>query len=327
MRKNLPIEFLRFVFMTILCIWHSGVTIVHHGYLAVEFFAILSGFFIEVSVRKATALSPFLFTMKRIKHFLPVIVVTIIPSLFIGIKDPKLNATINTIIPIPIYDNGIFGSVYNAPLWYIGCLITGGYFIYALSLNFNRAYSSIIFAALPLLVYTFIFQGHIGESIEHRGFGIIGPFYMPLWRIMAGLSVGICLHRMLFTHSHWFENHTILVNIALLSSMAALAALFYFPQYLDQYSLLIFVVLIAAAFIQKSLLSILFQSKIWGFLGGLTLYMLFVHRPIKTFVKYYIVDTNSSYYIIIYLSVVLIVSVVVKYICEYLEKKIVPRIL
>ena len=44
--KNNSIEFLRFLFMSILVAWHGGFHFFAHGYLVVEFFFILSGYFI-----------------------------------------------------------------------------------------------------------------------------------------------------------------------------------------------------------------------------------------------------------------------------------------
>lgn len=50
------IELLRFVFMSIIVVWHSfGQTFFKHGYLPVDFFFILSGVFIyEAVTRKNT---------------------------------------------------------------------------------------------------------------------------------------------------------------------------------------------------------------------------------------------------------------------------------
>ena len=45
-QKNTTIEFLRYFFMIILLIWHGGWDYLEHGYLVVEFYFILSGYFL-----------------------------------------------------------------------------------------------------------------------------------------------------------------------------------------------------------------------------------------------------------------------------------------
>lgn len=52
--KNYAIEAFRFIFICIICLWHcrDAAPWLRHGYIAVEFYFVLSGFFIFQSYRR-----------------------------------------------------------------------------------------------------------------------------------------------------------------------------------------------------------------------------------------------------------------------------------
>ena len=64
------IEAFRFLFKLQVCIWHYKMTNVFaHGYMAVEFFFILSGVLMFFSANKENALGTFDYTIKKVKTF------------------------------------------------------------------------------------------------------------------------------------------------------------------------------------------------------------------------------------------------------------------
>lgn len=71
--KNNAVEALRFFFMLMICMWHEYATsgIFKHGYLAVEFFFILSGMLLFRSATKENALGTIDYTLKKIRRFAP----------------------------------------------------------------------------------------------------------------------------------------------------------------------------------------------------------------------------------------------------------------
>lgn len=68
--RNVAIDAMRFFFMCILCPFHCpAVNPFPNGYIAVEFFFILAGFFIYQSYRKHSDVGTVDFTWKKIKRF------------------------------------------------------------------------------------------------------------------------------------------------------------------------------------------------------------------------------------------------------------------
>lgn len=59
------IEFIRFVFICIIAIWHDNTLNVFSHSVVVEFFFILSGFLLYNSYRKDPSLTPFDFAKKK----------------------------------------------------------------------------------------------------------------------------------------------------------------------------------------------------------------------------------------------------------------------
>ena len=71
-QKKNSIEAFRFLFMLMVCVWHyKSVACIAHGYMAVEFFFILSGLLMYFSVSKPNALGVFDYTLRKMKRFAP----------------------------------------------------------------------------------------------------------------------------------------------------------------------------------------------------------------------------------------------------------------
>lgn len=71
-QKKNSIEAFRFLFMLMVCVWHyKNVAYIAHGYMAVEFFFILSGLLMYFSVSKPNALGVFDYTLRKMKRFAP----------------------------------------------------------------------------------------------------------------------------------------------------------------------------------------------------------------------------------------------------------------
>lgn len=78
--KNNSIEALRFLFVCIICLWHcrSLAPWLHHGYIAVEFFFILSGYFIHQSFLRHPNVGVCDFTLKKVKKFFVPFIISVV---------------------------------------------------------------------------------------------------------------------------------------------------------------------------------------------------------------------------------------------------------
>lgn len=172
-KKMNSIEAFRFVFMLIICIWHYQSTkALAHGYMAVEFFFILSGVLMFFSSNKEYALGTLDYTMKKVKRFAPDCLLLIayvnlrhmILPVLLGRKELDVSWLLQA-LPESLFlqNTGIYTGGVNFPMWYVSVLLFGGAFVYAL-LRFNKRLAlSIILPMIVLVGYTYIF------SMDKRG--------------------------------------------------------------------------------------------------------------------------------------------------------------
>jgi len=284
-KKNTAIEALRFIFMLIICVHHFGGTHMKHGYIAVEFFFILSGVMLMKSFMKPNRRGLVDYLCHRIKHLYPeyfiaclfsgIVLWAIFRDAYIaGSLSDSIRRFINTLLLLN--GSGVFIGGFNITLWYVVVLIIGGFIIYAL-LDYNQKLSlKVIFPILILLYFTFCFNK--GESIERwqvEG----GVFYNPLWRGTAGLALGTILFYLFRNYGNKL-NMEALNLISCFSFVLALVLLFA-PAFYDSYFLLLFPTIIIGALFQESWLNRLFCSDKWITVGGITYEMYLLHIPIK----------------------------------------------
>ena len=88
------IEFLRYIFMVALLSWHGKFGYIAKGYLVVEFFFILSGYFLMDSFIRNPYRNAAQYTEKRIKKtYLEYLIAAIICFVYYGIIKQIVNGT------------------------------------------------------------------------------------------------------------------------------------------------------------------------------------------------------------------------------------------
>lgn len=285
------IETFRFLFMLQVCIWHYKMTNVFaHGYMAVEFFFILSGVLMFFSANKENALGTFDYTIKKVKRFAPDCLLLIayvnlrhmiLPAL-LGKKELDVSWLLQA-IPESLFlqNTGIYAGGVNFPMWYVSVLLWGGAFVYAL-LRYNKKLAvSIILPMVVVVGYTYIF------SMDKRGridsFDLHGGIYTPMLRGICGISLGVifgyifvlkkqCIMRI----KTWVIDALGLISLCLFM----IFAIFPTSQSYDRYLLIVVPFLLLACFVEKSLFNMLFGNKCWTILGGYSWQMLVYHARI-----------------------------------------------
>ena len=77
--RNASIDAMRFIFILFLCPVHCpAVSPFPNGYIAVEFFFVLAGFFIYQSYKKHSDIGTIDFTLKKLKRFLWPLVISLV---------------------------------------------------------------------------------------------------------------------------------------------------------------------------------------------------------------------------------------------------------
>lgn len=200
--RNHLLDLYKLLLITVICFHHShwfkgNLT---SGYLVVEFFFIVSGYFIYCChSKKQLRVSEFF--MKKCGRLLPIYAITLTGYICLALTNPQFYRHPETANwPLSILNDGLMASAtglfylgddyvmrFNGPDWYLSALLWGGTLLYFIIRSCKHA--PIIIATITIAVYAYLFG--VNGGIESWKFA--GPFYMPFWRGMAGMGLGILL--------------------------------------------------------------------------------------------------------------------------------------
>lgn len=338
--RNAAVDAMRFIFMCILCPLHCpAVNPFPNGYIAVEFFFILAGFFLYRSYRKHPDVGTVDFTWKKIKRFLYPLVLSIIALMLLDRKryiypnDLTPDGIVSQYfvhIPEFMFCQGLeivkVGSYVNVVLWFISILIFGGAIIYSLLKNCGHKAIAIIIPIMVLLGITYLTSyGDCGliwrEPLEGS------PLDCNLMRGVLEMGIGVLLAYLYEQKMVSFQNHTFIVNVGGLVGLMGIMLIALSHNNYDTIVLFLVPMLILGCVNTKSWMAKVFRGKAWTRLGGLSMYMYFIHAFVSA--SYYIVASRfpmmaempKSGMLIAYLLACLLAGYVLKLVSEYLYQK------
>ena len=192
--KNNSIEVFRILFTAVICIHHARGLVnanwLKHGYLCVEFFFIVSGYFLYKTFHAETQHDVFRFLCHRMRKLYPdYLLAEIIAICVFGIHAQKFTISSAVGELLMLQSSGLIGSSYNYPCWYMSALILGSVLLYGLLSIKKEAFTAFIGPTLILLVYTYLL--HLPGGLEQ--WSCVGPVSLSLLRGCAGLSIGILI--------------------------------------------------------------------------------------------------------------------------------------
>lgn len=290
-RKNTAVEALRFLFMLMICIHHSQyVNAMHHGYLAVEFYFVLSGVFLYRTFLRENRPGVLDYTMNRVVRFFPEYAIAFMAYVVIGyqsyvtaynnhdITDTILK-TMNSLFMLN--GSGIFKGGFNTALWFVVVLVIGGGLLYSLLSYDKRLALSLILPIMAICYYTYIFS--VGETLE-RWCVDGGVFYNPLWRGMSGLALGVLFYEIFSRKGKNLSKGW--VNFASLTSLFLIWCMVFTTDFFDEYILLLVPCVLLGAFTEGSILDRIFRHRVWAFLGGVAFEMYLLHYAAMTVARF-----------------------------------------
>ncbi len=195
--KNGIIECLRFVFALVVLMVHThGLRpqntnyLFCGGYIAVEFFLILSGYFatkyiLDSPDNNSAGANALKYTVRQVKKVVPAVVVTVffnyaVIFAFGNIDLQDMPYMLYEMLLLP--QSGIYKTFINLPLWYISAyVICLPVFLYLLG-KFKDFFFNIGVIIVPLIIYGFICRNNVHLDIWNFSSGI--PF--------VGLLRGFC---------------------------------------------------------------------------------------------------------------------------------------
>lgn len=312
-RKNRSIEFFRFFFIMIICLWHfkDKVSVLYHGYLGVEFFFILSGALLLRSVEKHPEIGALDYTIKKFLRFFPKYFVSLIPIFVLVNYMWVKNLNFETIIDISfrfvsecfmLQDVGFFPGGANYPLWFLCILLYGGGLIYSI-LRCSRKWAlGVFFPIISYVSYAYIFNNH------NSCIGLFGNSYLPVVRGMADMCLGVLLMAFITRKRSLLSNHLHLVNMLSILGLCGIVSQFFVKPAHDQYVLIFVPFILIACFLENTIFNKLFYHRIWEVLGGLSFELFLINAFISKCFTHTITQAISIPWLVLclYLMILLI---------------------
>lgn len=342
--RNGLIELLRFIFAFIVLMVHTHGLRVENptdypfagGYIAVEFFLILSGFFCsKYCFERKTDILPgklaLSFTLRQLsKLIIPVIVSVVIHyviAVIFGNFDPsELPYAIYEILLLP--QSGIYKTFLNLPLWYLSaymiCLPVLIYFLNKSS-DFFFNIGVVIF---PLLIYGYICRTNIHVDI----WSFDSQMFIGLLRISAGLCMGVNsykIHRA-FSELKIKKSFRKVIYIAAFASIATVIIYCYKFAFTYADYFLILLMTFSIGVISEINTPQLNNNRFISFLGKWSIYLYCSHWTIRFILPVVFENLKYNELLPIYISVSLIYSLVIfliSKIIHYLFKKIKKQVI
>lgn len=275
--------------MLIVCIWHfdRGLGVMWHGYLAVDFFFILSGFFLYFSATKPQAKRTLDYTLDKVIRYYPETLIVLFPLLIVSwpraLEEPQ--RLLNDLFFVT--SSSVFGGGWNAPLWFLHIMLLAGAILYPLVKNWRRVTITVLLPCLFLFGMTFLLNRD-GGRLETGG--IAGPFDCSLLRGLSEMSFGILVAAFWQMKSCAITENIAgrtCVNILSWICLAAILALLFIKPVYDRYILIFSPIVIVACYDANTALNRMFKSAVWDYLGGVSFEMYLVHFGImKVFVRF-----------------------------------------
>lgn len=208
-KRNLSIEFMRFVIAVIICNCHFFIaglelkTWFYHGYLGVEFFFLVSGFLMAKSAERdyVSELSvgerSIKFILRKIASLaIPFYLALIFAFLCRHISEHQftVGAWISDAlycVPMILFLNRAGFTLYAGfgQTWYISAMLIAMFFSYPFLIKWKKTYICWMAPLLAIMLYGYLaheYHEDIGDTLEY-----VGIVYKCVIRAIAGINLGI----------------------------------------------------------------------------------------------------------------------------------------
>lgn len=327
--RNYSLDFFRVIFTLIICFHHfQGIfneNIIQSGYIGVEFFFILSGFWLYKSFKKNVNDSAIKYTVNKLKKLYPEYILAFILCFLLQLIINKDNDLLGFMFKpfseiLLIQNIGIFQGGFNYPLWYLSVLIFGGYLIYECLKRDEKLFIRIISPLIILFTYSLLNSS--GTGLEN--WNTINGIYMPLFRGIADISIGVLLSKFVETNEFNKVNkilydHIILEHILEIISCVLLMCLIIVKTNYEIYSIIFISIIIYACNFDRSLINKLFNKKIFSVFGKITYSMYVNHASIIIIARFlykkvFVYNIKDISIILIYFILLICYSIFSKFI-------------
>ena len=333
------IDWLKGLMILIIVVYPSYFFPSFRGYLAVEVFFFISGFFLMSSFLRHPS-TAVLYTWKRIKqmaapYFISLILVcTLSKRAFSGINsfDALIDMSGKLFSTIP-FGEEFAGIATRTPFllgcWFLSVLIIGSFILYAMLEYNERLATLVLFPAIVLFGYNAIFN-HTDCLNSFERVGLLG---LPLVRGLSGMAAGALICHTYFHYKAAVDKYATLINILGIVGFIIFIALMFTSEPLDKYILFTIPWFLLAGVIDRSWINAALskiKGGLFGRLGRYTLYVYCIHG-VGQMLLFWINDHLLQHALsgvtlfIAFLVAVAIATVVLYYLCLFVTRFINSR--
>lgn len=286
--RNPAIEALRFLFIIQICLWHIRIPFLKAGYLGVEFFYILSGYFMYYTTVKKYSPGVLSYSIHKLKKFYIQYVLSIIitylilfKNIVISLKTEWLPTILELFSQILMIQNvGIFDGGRNAPLWFFSVLVYGGLIAYSI-LRYHISLTIRYIAPISIICFlAYCFKGD-GSSNMLEQWNVYHFIPMTLVRGICEMFMGILLGYVYMNYKNVIDSISKnLINTAVTLSIILYICILFYGGETTPYSLIFIPVILLSAIVPGTIISRIFTSVLWVKLGSLAFDIFLVHYPL-----------------------------------------------
>ena len=348
-KRNYTISFLKFIFSIFIVIYHCqflfnkirGFVLFKRGYLAVEFFFIVSGYYFMSSIEKDEKSKKDIFllnvknTFNKLKKFLPITIIAWMMTCLIGyfLKSLKISEML-----LSIYNGLLIGMVgighnLNVPIWYLSASLITMFILYPIIRANKKRYIYYVAPLIVLFVLGYTYRHY--TSLDLTIYSSNNLFYSGMLRCIAELNIGIIIYEFI----KWFNKFLKKINdsnkikkikiIMQIFEIILYVAIFLFmllagtKSRVDYVLLLCIICATTISLSQQTYINKLLSHKIIIYLEQLSLYI-YVNQQIIIFnLKAWLKNNTLGYYksIVLVLLSTIIFSVIEYGIIKRIKKK------
>lgn len=289
-KRNFAVDAIKGL-MILLIVLHHGqfFPFLRHGYLAVDVFFWISGYYLFNSFvcHKESAIQ---YTFRRVRSvFLPYLIALATASLLnykYLLSFKSFDEFLAVIAPYSAFLT--FTETLGPPFhtvviligaWFLSVLIIGGFLLYSFLEYDERLTTKVILPTCFILGFTYYF--HNNPSLEF--FSQKGAISYAFLRGFLEMGGGIMLFQLIKEKRATLEKHSILVNCTSILSFFVFLGLLFTKETMDVYCILLIPAVLTGCLMTGSWLELYYQSvrlKILPFLGALSLEIYLIHPPV-----------------------------------------------
>ena len=331
---NFEIDILKFLFSLVIVFHHWHFHSFETGYLAVEFYFIISGYFFTYFILNKQKYRGWEYILKSIKKISPYLFAGIIISLSWNFifnnwtveilwTNIKL-AFVGEMLHFQMFGLPMFSS--TGVVWYLSAMYIG---MAIVTIIFQK--NKEVFPTLQLILIVFFLYGWINikrGSLQDPGFWLGHTFVGTLRRI-AGIALGALCYKFTDFIKNFDFNIKGKIFISVIEVLCYLLSVVYMwknhPCFWDSYIILALFVAISISLSEKSLFSFINHWYL-SFFRTASICILFSHFYVCTyFEKNYPQFTGMTLKLLVVIQIIILSGLT--FLISYLIKKIVPIIL